>query len=84
MGAISPILSNKPLPGQVTELFASNPVVSHPDGEGESFSEVNLRTTVELRQPGHLEVVGLGSNPVMSTLEVLPLTSDSQQAFHRS
>ena len=83
MGAISPILSNKPLPGQVTELFASNPVVSHPDGEGESFSEVNLRTTVELRQPGHLEVVGSGSNSVMSTQEIMLLIGDDHLAFHR-
>ena len=49
MGAISLILSNKPLPGQVTELVASNPVVSHPNREGKSFSEVDSRTTVELR-----------------------------------
>lgn len=49
MGAISPILSNNPFPGQATELLASNPVVSHPNREGKSFSEVDSRTTVELR-----------------------------------
>nr|POE44929.1 hypothetical protein CFP56_79735 [Quercus suber] len=83
MGAISPILSNKPLPGQATELLASNPVVSHPDREGESFSEVDQRTTVEPRQPGHLEVVGSGSNPVMSTQEIMLLIGDDHLAFHR-
>jgi len=39
---------------------------------------------MELQQPGLLEVVGLGSNLVMSTLEVMPLTSNYQQSLHRS
>ena len=47
IGVKLPILSNKPLPGQATELLASNSVVSHPNREGESFSKVDLRTTVE-------------------------------------
>ena len=83
IGVKLPILSNKPLPGQATELLASNSVVSHPNREGESFSKVDLRTTVEPRQPGHLEIVGSGSNPVMSTQEIMLLTGDDHLASHR-
>lgn len=47
MGVISPISSNTSLPSQSTELLVSNMVVSHPDEEGESFFEVDLRTMVK-------------------------------------
>ena len=84
MGAKSPILCNNSLSGQAMEHLASISVVSHPDREVERYFGNDPRIKVEPRQPRHLEVVGLGSNLMMSTLEVLPLTSDSQQAFHRS
>ena len=84
MGAKLPILCNNSLPGQAMEHLASISMVSHPDREVERYFGNDPRIKVDPRQPGHLEVVGLGLNPVMSTLEVLPLTSDSQQAFHRS
>ena len=84
MGVKLPILSTNPLPGQVTELLASISVVSHPDREVERHFGDDSRITMELQQPGLLEVVGLGSNSVMSTLEVMPLTSNYQQSLHRS
>ena len=42
------------IPNQATKLLTSNPVVLHPNRKGESFSEVNPRTTVEPQQPGYL------------------------------
>ena len=84
MGAKLQILCNKSPSSQATKHLASISMVSHPDREVERYFGNDLRIKVELRQPGHPKVVGLGSNPVMSTQEVLPLTSDSQQAFHRS
>ena len=54
------------IPDQATKLLASNSMVSHPNREGKTFSEVNPRTTVEPWQPRYLEIVGSRSNPVMS------------------
>ena len=84
MGVKLPILSTNPLPGQVTELLASISVVSHPDREVERHFGDDSRITMEPQQPRLLEAVGLGSNSVMSTPEVMPLTSDYHQSLHRS
>nr|POE75268.1 hypothetical protein CFP56_14303 [Quercus suber] len=84
MGVKLPILSTNPLPSQVTELFTSISVVSHPDREVKRHFGDNSRITMEPQQPRLLEVVGLGLNSVMSTLEVMPLTSDYQQSLHHS
>ena len=70
------------IPNQATKLLTSNPVVLHPNRKGESFSEVNPRTTMEPQQPGYLEIVGSGSNPMMSTQEIKLLTSDDHLASH--
>ncbi|KAF3965206.1 hypothetical protein CMV_010587 [Castanea mollissima] len=80
--AVVSVVPKAPIPDQAMELLASNPVVSHPDREGESFSKVDPRTTVEPQQLRYLKIVGSGSNPVMSTQEIKLLTGDDHLASH--
>ena len=84
MGVKLPILNTNPLLSQVMELLASISVVSNPDREVERHFGDDSRITMEPQQPRLLEAVGLGSNSVMSTPEVMPLTSDYHQSLHRS